>query len=177
MNIPIPKSSPSGAHTGARKIIMRLALGSAAMALMGFASFAVATETTASLVTKLSTAISLAARANLPLIPAVSTVIEASGATPDVVTAALTQMLGECPSGELLAELRRRAPEQVPLWCSNDTVDGLRRLRAISLAQVGATGGATGATNNGNGLGSPPAGVGSANGASFALEAPNGNGS
>lgn len=162
-------AGPAG-QSKARKMMTRLALGIAGMAMLGFAGFAVATETTASLVAKLTLAVSEASRANVPIMPAVSAIIEASGASPDVVTAALTQMLGECPAGELLAELRRRGPEQVPIWCSEDSIDGLRGLRAISLAQVEATGGATGATNNGAGLGSPPAGTGSANGASFALE-------
>ena len=157
-------------QTGARKMITRLALGAGALAMIGFAGMAVATETTASLVAKLTLAVSQASRANLPIMPAVSATIEASGASSDVVTAALTQMLGECPAGELLAELRRRAPERVPMWCTEASIDGLRGLRAISLAQVQATGGATGATNNGSGLGSPPAGAGSANGASFARE-------
>jgi hypothetical protein len=155
------------------KMMTRFALGISALGLLGFAGLAVATETTDSLVIKLTAAVSDASRANAPIVPAVSTTIEASGASPEIVTAALTRLLGECPAGELLAELRRRAPDQVPLWCGDDTIDGLRGLRAISLAQLEATGGATGATGatgNGGGLASPPAGVGSANGSSFSLE-------
>jgi hypothetical protein len=131
-------------------MIKKLMVGVAGLMVLGLSGVAVAAETAQSLQIKLVSAIQAASSANQPLVPAVSATIEASGASSAVVVDALTRLLGQCPSGELLEELRKRAPERIPLWCS----------------ETDQTGGATGDTGGGTGLPLPPAGAGASTGSS-----------
>ena len=144
-------------------MIKKLMVGVAGLMMLGLSGVVVAAETAQSLQIKLVSAIQAASSANQPLVPAVSSTIEASGASSAVVVDALTRLLGQCPSGELLEELRKRAPERIPLWCSEADQAGLRGLRSLTLAQ---TGGATGDTGGGTGLPLPPAGAGASTGSS-----------
>jgi hypothetical protein len=144
-------------------MIRKLMIGVAGSAVFCVSGVAMAAETAQSLQVKLISAIQAASSANQPLVPAVSATVEASGASSGVVVDALTRLLSQCPSGELLEELRTRAPERIPLWCSEADQAGLRGLRSLSLAQ---TGGATGDTGGGTGLPLPPAGAGASTGSS-----------
>jgi hypothetical protein len=144
-------------------MIKRIMIGAAALTVLGVASFAAAAETSQSLQVKLISAIQAAASSNQPIVPAVSATIEASGASSGVVVDALTRLLNQCPTGALLEELRRRAPNQIPLWCSDGDQAGLRGLRSLTLASLGS---ATGDTAGSGGLPLPPALTGAATGSS-----------
>jgi hypothetical protein len=144
-------------------MIKKLMIGLAGMTVLGLGSVASAAETSQSLQMKLIGAVQAAASANQPVVPAVSATIEASGASSAVVVDALTRLLNQCPSGALLEELRKRAPERIPLWCSEADQAGLRGLRSLTLASLGS---ATGDTGGGTGLPLPPAGSGASTGSS-----------
>lgn len=125
-----------------------------------------AAETSQSLAAKIVAASERAETQGASVGPAVSEVIETSGATSLVVSQAINSLLTQCPSGELMRELMKRPGAKAPAFCAPDSQAALRQLRIIALAQIGAIG-ATGSTVGGGGLPSAPSGSTSGGGSDY----------
>jgi hypothetical protein len=135
------------------------------VALMS-ASSVNASETAQSLAAKIVAASERAQTQGASVAPAVTEVIETSGATPLVISEAINSLLTQCPSGELMRELMKRPGAKVPSFCVEDSQAALRSLRTTALAQIGATG-ATGSVAGGRGLPSAPSGATSGGGSDY----------
>jgi hypothetical protein len=143
-------------------------LWTTAMCLVALAAAptAYAAETSQSLAAKIVAASERAEAQRVSVGPAVTEVIETSGATPIVISAAINSLLTQCPSGELMRELMKRPGTKVPSFCTEDSQAALRSLRTTALAQVGATG-ATGSIAGGRGLPSAPSGSAAGGGSDY----------